>query len=164
MAVFRNHYMYFRTIVNTWQKNNLFRQVVVLGNCLACAVLIGCGHRVTDLPPMAEAGGTVTLDGRPLPRGIVQFVPDSSKGTRGPSGVGDIDADGRYEIRTAGVKGAMIGWHKIRVNATEEMTETNSDPPSIIPSRYSNPNTSTLTAEVKAEMNNVFDLKLTSQP
>ncbi len=113
---------------------------------------------------MAEVKVTVTLDGRPLPRGLVQFMPDSSKGTRGPAGVVDIDADGRYEINTAGVKGAMIGWHKIRVHAPQQMPETNSNPPSIIPSRYHNPYTSTLTAEVKPERDNVIDLKLTSQP
>ena len=83
---------------------------------LASVLASGCGHR-PDLPPMAKVSGTVTLDGEPLPHGMVQFVPDGSQGTEGPTGVGRIDEKGRFTITTSGVKGAVVGHHKIRVKS-----------------------------------------------
>ena len=85
---------------------------------LGWALASGCGHR-PDLPPMAKVSGTVTLDGKPLPHGMVQFVPDGSRGTEGPTGVGRIDEKGRFTITTSGVKGAVVGHHKIRVKSEE---------------------------------------------
>jgi len=61
---------------------------------------VGCGHH-RDLPPVAQVEGVVTLDGKPVPRGMVQFVPDESKGTKGPPAVGVIDENGHYELTTA---------------------------------------------------------------
>lgn len=131
---------------------------------LVSLLATGCGHRA-DMPPTARVTGTVTLDGRPLPRGTVQFVPDSSKGTSGPSGVGSIGEDGQYEIRTAGQEGAIVGFHRVGVVAQEEVDlNTTSFAPSLIPNRYNSPSTSSLTAEVKADEDNVVDLQLTSQP
>ena len=130
----------------------------------ACLVLSGCGGG-PDLPPLAEVSGTVTLDDKPLPRGMVQFVPDKSKGTTGAPAVGNIDSQGRYTLRTAGVEGAVIGHHKVRVEARQEpKDETDSMPPSLIPQRYQNPETSGLAFEVKAGQDNQIDLKLTSRP
>ena len=135
--------------------------------CVGLFVLIspaGCGHD-PDLPPTARVSGTVTLDGAPLHRGTVQFVPDQSKGTNGPSGVGKIDEKGHYEIRTAGERGAMVGSHVVGVVAEEEIDlNVTSFAPSLIPRRYNDPLTSELTAQVKADEDNQVDLKLTSQP
>lgn len=129
---------------------------------LTGVVVIGCG-RGPDLPPMSKVSGTVTLNGRPLPRGTVQFVPDVARGTEGPSGVGLIDENGHYEITTAGVKGALVGHHKISVEAEEEYDETTiSMGPSLIPRRYNNPETSGLTAEVKDGEENEIPLVLGS--
>ncbi len=112
---------------------------------------------------MEEASGTVTLDGQPLPRGTVQFVPDVSKGTKGPSGVGLIDETGHYEITTAGAKGALVGHHKISVEAEEKYDETKiSMGKSLIPSRYNNPDTSGLTTEVEEGEENEIPLVLSS--
>jgi hypothetical protein len=124
----------------------------------------GCGHR-PDLPPMARVSGTVTIDGKPLPRGTVQFVPDPSQSDRQPSGVGEIDENGRYEIRTAGERGAVVGTHMVGVEAREEvdLNET-SWAPSLIPERYNDPCTSGLVFEVEADEENVIDLELSSRP
>ena|SRR3990170_2915625 len=124
----------------------------------------GCGHRA-DLPPTAKVSGTVRLDGQPLPRGTVQFVPDAAKGTEGPPGVGYIEENGDYEIITAGVKGAVVGHHKIGVKAEEEYDQTAiSMGPSLIPRRYNNPETSDLAAEVKKREKNEIPLELSSRP
>ena len=130
---------------------------------LACVVAAGCGHK-PDLPPMEKVSGTVTLDGKPLGRGTVQFVPDLSQGTEGPPGVGLIDEEGHYEIITAGVKGAVVGHHKIGVKAEGEYDDTViSMGPSLIPRHYNNPDASRLTAEVKEGQKNDIPLKLTTR-
>jgi len=129
--------------------------------CVLLALPAGCGSS-PDLPPLAEVHGTVTLDGQALPRGTVQFVPDTSRGNRGPAAVGEIGPDGRYRLRTAGAEGAVLGWHKVRVTATEEPTAQFPDPPSILPSKYNSADTSGLTAEVKADEDNRIDLALES--
>jgi hypothetical protein len=129
---------------------------------LACLLTSGCGGK-PDLPPMERVSGTVTLDGQPLPRGTVQFVPDVSQGTEGPPGVGVIDEEGHYEIVTAGVKGAVVGHHKISVEAEGEYDDTAiSMGPSLIPRHYNNPDTSRLTADVKEGQKNDIPLTLTA--
>jgi len=135
--------------------SSVFGVLLVLS---ALYTIVGCGHK-PDLPPIAEVTGSVTLDGRPLPSGVVQFVPDESKGTKGPPGVGYIDNDGSFEIVTAGVAGALVGHHKIKLHAEEG----DSPPRSLVPRRYNNEKTSGFTAEVKADISNEVLLKLTSR-
>lgn len=54
---------------------------------LVCAVAVGCGQPATKLT------GTVKLDGQPLARALVQFVPERRDG---PTALAITDADGRY--------------------------------------------------------------------
>jgi hypothetical protein len=138
---------------------------VVLGGCLACLMLPGCGRRA-DLPPVAKVSGVVTLDGKPLSRGTIQFVPDASKGTAGPTAVGTIDPQGHYRLKTAGVEGAIVGFHKVGVYALQQQPEdeTAPPPPPLIPPRYFNPETSGLWAEVRAGQDNELDFPLRSRP
>lgn len=137
---------------------------VVVGS-LACLILPGCGGG-PDLPPVADVSGVVTIDGKPLPRGTIQFVPDESQGTAGATAVGTIDPQGRYTLKTAGVDGAIVGFHKVGVYALEREPEDETAPPPLplIPPKYFNPDTSTLTAEVKADQDNVIDFPLKSKP
>ena len=79
--------------------------------------------------------------------------------------VGTIGPDGSYELETAGVKGALVGFHKIRIVSQElAKDETDTMPASLIPDRYNRPKTSGLTEEVKAGDGNLIDLKLTTNP
>jgi hypothetical protein len=128
-------------------------------------VLSGCGGG-PKLPPTAPVSGIVTLDDTPLPRGTVQFVPDGSQGTSGPPGVGVIDSGGRFEIFTAGVKGAVVGHHKVAVEAREEQDDLQgaSWTESLIPDLYNDPETSGVTVIVKAGERNKVDIKLKSRP
>lgn len=129
---------------------------------LAAVLATGCGDR-PDLPPMAKVSGTVTLDGQPLSYGMVQFVPDSSQGTEGPPGVGRIDKKGCFTITTAGVKGAVVGHHRIRVKSEEPFNEEAlSRGQTLLPEHYNDHKTSELTTEVKADEKNEVDLKLNS--
>jgi len=142
----------------------MFVRLIAWGTAVAVMAIIvsGCGHK-PELPPLEEVTGTVTLDGTPLPRGTVQFVPDPAGGDSLPSGVGQIDGEGHYSILTAGVEGAVVGRHLVGVVAQEEVDlNQTSWAPSLIPERYNDPLKSGLVVEVKADEENVHDLRLSS--
>lgn len=129
---------------------------------------IGCGTNV-NLPPRAKVTGQVTVDGQPLMRGIITFVPDNAKGTRGPVAIGTIDSDGRYDLTTDRTgnqgDGAIVGFHRIRIEAREEPKGESEVPPKpLIPMRYFDSDQSGLTAEVKAGEGNVVNLTLKRNP
>lgn len=123
----------------------------------------GCWGYRPDLPPTARVSGTVTLDGQPLADARVQFVPDKSKGTEGAMASGTTDAEGKYELTTATVKGAIVGHHKISVEArAKPKDQYDTLPPLLTPQHYADHNTSGLTAEVKAGEKNEINLPLSS--
>ncbi|MBN2024036.1 MAG: hypothetical protein JW809_14725 [Pirellulales bacterium] len=136
---------------------------------LAVGLLVAGCDRGPKLPPMANVSGTVTLDGKPVPTGTVQFIPDRDKGTPvGPPAVGYIDENGRFTLTTAGKPGALVGWHKIRVRAQKEGSGLDqfgnmAPSPWLIPIEYDNPNKSGLSAEVVADKDNDIPLELTSK-
>jgi len=96
------------------------------------------------------------MAGKPLSHVGVTFLPDGA----GPIASGNTDELGHFTLRT--VKpgdGAVIGSHKVVLGAAEE------GPPkggaAWVANRYGSPDTTDLTAEVKAGQKNVvtFDLK-----
>jgi hypothetical protein len=145
---------------------------VILNSWCAVAVAIvafsGCSG--SNLPPVGQVGGVVTLDGQPLTKGQVQFVPDSSKGTKGRMAVGLIGTDGRFKLTAFKPgDGALVGFHKVVIICEEDMPafDPKSPPPppkSLIPVRYTDANTSGLTAEVKSAAKNDFTFALESRP
>ena len=127
---------------------------------LTWLICCGCGY-APDLPPVAIVSGVVTLDGQPLARGTVQFIPDHSKQSEGPAAIGFIQSDGTYSLKTAGVDGAMVGFHKIAVIARQEpQGPADPLPESLIPLHYNHPDTSGLSEEVITGQENIIDLKL----
>lgn len=58
---------------------------------LLLLLLVGCGRSSYKL------SGTVTFDGKPVPKGEIVFMPDPEAGNRGPGVLADI-VDGRYEL------------------------------------------------------------------
>jgi hypothetical protein len=71
--------------------------------------LAGCG---SEGPPRYELSGTVTFDGKPVPKGFITFTPDTEKGNDGPGGGAEI-IDGKY--RTESGKGIIGGPHNVRI-------------------------------------------------
>jgi len=109
--------------------SRLPRARVGVGCALLVAALVGAaGCGVKRVP----AGGTVTLDGEPLNQGILEFVPDPSKGNNlRVSCTGPI-SNGRFNLITAGMnradngKGAPVGWFKVRyMNPNERGDDPN---------------------------------------
>lgn len=139
------------------------RDLTRLLSLLALAVG-GCwGGEDARLIPVA---GTVTYAGRPLTTGTVSFRPDAARGNHSlhhPTGA--IDAQGRYELFTAGKPGAPPGAYKIVVFASEQVRPTASVhpglPKSLIPPRYNDPADTPLTIEVLANSaDGAYDLRL----
>ncbi|MGE5192376.1 MAG: hypothetical protein ACM3U2_07715 [Deltaproteobacteria bacterium] len=99
--------------------------VVLVGLCFGIYKWLSPG---VNLPPLAEVSGTVTLDGKPLEKAVVEFRPT----TDGPSpnlnlatSFGITDQDGKYSltylvIDEKRIPGAVIGKHLVVIRATDK--------------------------------------------
>ena len=118
----------------------------------------GCGDGGPELAPVS---GRVTMDGTPLVMAEIVFQPDGETGS--PS-FGITDEDGRYEMGyTRDKKGALIGWHTVRIISATELEGPGGEAilrPQSVPARYNED--SELREEVLPDEDNVFDFKLTS--
>src|SRR5438132_3509053 len=82
---------------------------------LVLVLLIGCGKPYK----VAHVSGRVTLDGQPLAKASITFVPQASKENiaPGPTAASFTDADGRYTLYVdKGTPGSVV--HKCRVYIT----------------------------------------------
>lgn len=82
---------------------------------LAFASLAGCGD---SGPARTAIWGSVSWKGQPVPKGIVYFGPDTSKGNSGPQGFALIK-DGMFDTRAKNSKGCMAGPHKAIVHGCD---------------------------------------------
>src|SRR4051812_37296397 len=80
----------------------------------ALFVTLGCGG-----PQAARVSGTVTLDDQPLTKGSVTFNPVGT----GALASGQIDAQGRYQLRTGTDLGCAPGSYIVTVVATEPVPQ-----------------------------------------
>lgn len=138
--------------------------------CLALIVLVsgtaisGCGR---SGPELTEVTGTVTLDGKPVPKATISFLPSGEAGS--PS-YGRTDLQGKYELGySLNAQGARLGSYNVEIATSklskeelEEMKASGEEVPAesvSIPEKYKA--ASALTAEVKSGPN-VIDFPLTS--
>ncbi len=150
------------TIQTRWCFPHLWRAGVV-----ACLILAGCSGP-EDLERVAVEGN-VTLDGAPLAKGTIRFVPQ--RPAYGPR-VGGPIVDGRYKIERAG--GPVVGTMCVEIWPDESdmlryalthpaKRSKRSDAEFLadqIPARYNDQ--STLVVETTVEGPNEFDFELTS--
>ncbi len=133
--------------------------------CLAyfCALTVilmctGCGQKG---PTTAPVEGRVLLNGQPLTTGNVLTIPDAGRGAKGP-----IQPDGSFQLGTFKTEdGAIVGTHKVAVVAYNLPANAGPEAASgtlLVPQRYTNPESSELTIEVKAGEVNTSTLELTS--
>jgi hypothetical protein len=78
---------------------------------LALALLAGCGGS-SGGPQRYAVSGTVTFDGKPVPKGSITLEPNAESGNSGPGGGAEI-VDGKYN--TGVEKGVIGGAYKIRI-------------------------------------------------
>lgn len=138
----------------------MLRCIIVLGLII---LLTGCGEKGPLLVPVT---GTVTLDGKPIEKASVTFMP--AEGQPQPAS-GETDAQGKFKLRTTiGPKdyvGALPGKFLVIITkstlsgATADANglSTGVSPEGIkiewiIPEKYSKTNTSELTSKVEPSM------------
>lgn len=110
------------------------RTVWIFGLSLLC--LSGCGGGGVKLQPIS---GKVTLAGKPVGYGTIEFVPDAAKGNKGPAGSAEI-VNGEYNTRNANGKGVIEGAHLVRitgynqkpVGSEDETVPSKAEPPLFI--------------------------------
>ncbi len=121
---------------------------------LGCLMLLGCSG-MSDAPKLAKAKGVIKMNGKPLGNVGVTFFPSS-----GPPAFGNTDAQGQFVLMT--IKpgdGAAVGAHRVALGKAEEGSSEKSAA-AAIPAKYSFPDKSGLTAEVKEGESNVFEFDI----
>jgi hypothetical protein len=92
--------------------------------CALLAALVGVAGcaGVKRIP----TSGKVTLDGKPMPSGVLQFIPDASKGNNLRLGCSGPISSGQWSLATSGMQradtgqGAPVGWFKVTYNDPNE--------------------------------------------
>jgi hypothetical protein len=114
----------------------------------ALFTLVGCGD---GRPARVPVSGVVLLDGQPLKRGFVKFVP-----TNGRPSLGNIGDDGSFALTCYdGGDGAIPGTHKVQVTSNRIISNTKIEWHA--PSKYADFRTSGIEIEVTEP---VDDLKI----
>jgi hypothetical protein len=86
------------------------RSLSLAAALIAAAALAGCG----DAEKLYDVSGTITFDGKPLPKGLIFFDPE--KGTPGTQGFANVE-NGKYDTAVAGKgKGIRGGAYSVRIN------------------------------------------------
>ncbi len=122
-----------------------------------CGLLLvlatGCGGGTDQT---AEVQGRVYYQGKPVEGGTIVFTPDPSRGGSGPLARSEIQADGRYQLRSGDTSGAVAGWHRVSVAPAGPP----GSPGRLLPTRFSDPDLSGQCLEVKPGQQNNLDLYL----
>jgi hypothetical protein len=123
----------------------------------------GCGEQETDGRNLLALSGTVSLDGEPLPDGMIQWIPTSSReGTFS----GAVIKDGKFSIDRK--EGLAPGGYRVEINRNvggadpsktadgpPGLLEPSDAPKNLIPAKYNT--NSILKAELKAGTPNTFE-------
>ena len=114
---------------------------------LLLVLLAGCDDRPTRVP----VSGIVTIDGQPLDRGNIKFVPQNGR----PS-AGKIGEDGRFTLTCYdGNDGVLLGTHRVQVAANRIISDSKIE--WFAPPKYADFRTSEISVEVTEP---VDDLKI----
>lgn len=118
----------------------------------------GCGKPAAELPPLGQVAGVITLNGKPLPKAAVFFVPTEAE-DQASNAV--TDETGRYEVTyDADHAGAVVGSHRVEIRTGGEGYDKDGnffESKERLPAKYHSQ--SRLTAEVVAGPNDInFEL------
>lgn len=119
--------------------------------------VVGCGGKP------ATVTGVVSMDGKPLERGTVGFMPTQG----GMLAAGIIQPNGSYQLKTNRDAGLDVGEYQVTVSSREPGKEDpNGGPPMpgpyITPRRYARASTSGLKYQVTKGSNEI-DIDLSSE-
>jgi hypothetical protein len=119
---------------------------------------VGCGKA-----GMASVSGTVTYQGKPVPKGVITFVATDPEGR---NATGQLDQNGKYKLQTEDPgDGALVGNYDVTIYAHDEVIldykpKVPVEPKILSPTKYESPKTSGLKKQVKSGTN-TFDFELT---
>ena len=126
------------------------------------AMMVGCANEETVV--LVPAEGYLTINGEPAANVLVQVMPDSLQGAKGPTSTGVTDESGWFKLATNdGRGGAVAGPCKIILSDLEEETRPQGaeTAPSRIPATYSLVGPNSLSSEVKEDGEPIeIDLKV----
>ena len=132
-----------------------FRRCLGLA-AMSFVTLAGCGDSIQFAP----VRGQVLVRGEPGRAVRVEFHPDSSGGTHGPSSSGETDAEGRFTLAYATPsrtgQGAAVGRHRVVLrDLALAASETGLGVAVRFGPEYANLLATPLTAEIKADGNDL---------
>ena len=125
----------------------------LMGALMCCWLLLGCSGN----PNLAEVSGTITLDGKPLPKAMITFTPSSG----GATSFGKSNDSGHYRMMFGeNEPGAWIGANKVSIRTGDVLPDNSGSVPELVPAAYNS--NSTLTKDVVAGSNTI-DFELNSK-
>ncbi|MFO0956911.1 MAG: carboxypeptidase-like regulatory domain-containing protein [Isosphaeraceae bacterium] len=130
-------------------------------------LLAGCSGDDNSTPKASTytvRGSVLLPDGKPLAGGTVYFVP-TAKGTVGATG--KVGSDGSFKLSTYGTDdGAAAGTYKVRIEPDFEAYPKDKKGAPVLPfnGRFTDEDTSELTAEVQAKDNELPPFRLDKKP
>ena len=137
--------------------------------CLALAAGIftsGCSKGTG----LTEVEGTVKLQGKPLGKVMVEFLPDVDRATTGPRSSATTDSQGRYKLVCDDQRpGAVVGHHRVLLRDLlpyDDLpkgggADLSKARPSRIPARYQDAAQTPLRKEVKGPAPQTINLEIT---
>ena len=134
-------------------------------------LLIGCQGGGSKYPPTEMVDGTILLDGAPIPKASITFIPS---GGDGEIASGFSDEQGKFVISSqngAPGKGAKIGEYRVTVSQAEvTYTPSPTDPEAgtttakeLLPKVYQDKEKTPLSVSIQKGKNNI-KLELTKSP
>jgi hypothetical protein len=128
---------------------------------LVVALLPGCNKAVRRVP----VSGAVTLDGKPLNVGVVNFYPDPAKGNELRIACQGRARNGQFTLSTTAVRnydngpGTPLGWYKVYLDIDVPGGENLKIYP-----RFTDPNKTPISVEVVENPSpGAYDIKFTSK-
>ena len=129
----------------------------LLGPALLCMIVSTAGCTGGSESADAAARGKVSLDGKPLPGGVVLFIP---RGGSGQGGSALIQSDGTFTVRTSASKsGIDAGDYAVFIKPTDDMTDGGGIPP-----KYGDESNIELMATIRQGGVTELNFELTSAP
>jgi hypothetical protein len=105
-------------------------------------------------PQFGQVTGTVTMDGEPLDRVRVLFMPDPNAGNQGAHSECITGEDGTYDLvysKDAQNHGALLGWHRVVVEDIAAEESRDAYRPIRVPDLYLTSAKTPLRYEIKPE-------------
>jgi hypothetical protein len=101
----------------------MMKKYIIFLTAFMFVFVLGCGN--SNSQGRLKIGGNVTLNGKPVSNGSIQFEPSGSQTERTQSG-GTI-TDGKYSVDAA--HGLVPGEYKVRISVMEEVSGSRVDDP-----------------------------------